>query len=969
MTHSNFASPARPECRAVLRGHCFGTASALAIISGLAPPVLAQTTPPAQAAQAPSIEEIVVTGSRIVRNGYEAPTPVSIVSAEQMQQSGVTQLADFVNQLPSLSGSTTRNDVTVSSGLQGLALLNLRALGTTRTLVLLDGQRSVASAVTGEVDTANMPADLVSRVDVVTGGASSAYGSDAIAGVVNFVLDKTYTGLKGEVSGGVSTFGDDRNWKVSLTGGTGFGNDRGHFLLSGSVAHNDGVLLNYRAWNQLGNKIMLNPAYSATNGQPEYLWVTGAGIDQGLPGGIINSGPLKGVYFGPSGTPAMLNYGSLVKDPYMVGGDWKATVQDTFQSLDTLLSQKSAFTRLSYDVTDAINVFAQLSWNETFAFHNDANHYQLLAVTVLSGNPFIPAPVQAQMNALKLSNLRLGTFLNDLGPFATDNTRYTNRYVIGGNGKFDASDSGWTWDAYFQSGETRAAEAIYNNAVKPYVENATDAVRNPTTGAIVCRSTLASPNNGCVPLNLFGTGVNSQAALSYITNGYNGPHRNERFVQDVGAANVRGEPFSDWAGAVSLAFGIEHRWEAVHDGPSDPLDAAGAYYNGNFQPNIGSYSVTEGYIETVVPLAKNQAWAQNLDLNGAVRGTGYSVSGYVTTWKIGATWTPISSITFRGTRSRDIRAPNLNELFAAGTSGPNALVDPFSNNATVAYNGITGGNTNLKPEVANSLGIGAVLQPTFFPGFNASVDYYDIHMDNAIGSASGQQIDDLCFQGHSQFCSQIVRTLVQGQPYITVYLVPQNFVNLVARGIDFEASYATRLSDIVDSWDGNVSMRFLATHFISNFSNSGIPGLIPTDTAGENSGSGPPHWRYQGTLLYVNDPVSVQIAARGVSAGTYSNSWIECTSGCPTSTSNNRTINYNRIEGALYWDATFTYKFHVGGDNDQEEAYLSVRNIANADPVAVHQGPTSDSYKSNAANCRLYDCFGRVFRAGLRFKM
>lgn len=951
------------------RRHSFGTVSTLAIMAGVSfsasQPALAQTAAPAD--QAPVIEEVVVTGSRIVRDGYEAPTPVSVLSAEQIQSSGVSQLSEFVNQLPSIAGSATPVQTSVSNGLQGIATINLRSLGSNRTLVLLDGQRSVPTAVTGEVDTSNFPGDLVSRVDVVTGGASSAYGSDAIAGVVNFVLDRTFTGLKGEIAGGVTTYGDGQNWKASITGGTGFGSDRGHFLFHAETDHAPGIPQCTRDWCSEGNKIMLNPTYTATNGQPNYLVVTHAGIDLGTPGGIINTGPLKGIYFGPGGVPAMFNYGALTRDPYTVGGDWKSTIQDTYLALGSTLTRHGLFARVSYDVTDDINVFAQASWASTWAFDYDSMQYGALAIQIKSDNPFIPASVLAQMNALKLTTITIGSFFQDLGAFATDNTRFANRYVVGGNGKFDALDTRWNWDAYVQVGVTRVSQSVYNNNVKTYTQNAIDAVRAPN-GAIICRSTLTAPNNGCVPFNVMGIGVNSKAALNYITNGGNPPHRNERFVQHVGAVNFNGEPFENWAGPVSFAFGIENRWEAVHDAPTSILDQTAQWYNGNFLANIGEYSVTEGYVETVVPLAKNTVWAQSLDFNGAIRATSYSVAGYVTTWKAGITYAPIDDIRFRVTRSRDIRAPNLSELFAAGTSGPNNLTDRSNNNIVTASNVITSGNINLTPEVANELGLGVVLQPGFFPGFSASVDYYNIHMGNAISSVAGQSVIDLCYQGRTQFCSSITRALVNNQPYITVRVQPQNFVDVLARGIDFEASYAAPLSSMVDSWDGNLSVRVLATRFLRNYTNSGVPGLIPVETAGQNTGSGPPNWRYQGTIQYSNETITAQLVGRGVSGGKYANAWIECTSGCPTATTNNPTVNYNHVDGALYFDTTFTYKFSLG-ESSKEELSLSIRNIMNSDPVPVHQGPLSNSYKAYAANTQLYDILGRTFRLALRFKM
>ncbi|MHB1206128.1 MAG: OmpA family protein, partial [Rhodospirillaceae bacterium] len=467
-------------------------------------------------------------------------------------------------------------------------------------------------------------------------------------------------------------------------------------------------------------------------------------------------------------------------------------------------------------------------------------------------------------------------------------------------------------------------------------------------------------------------GVNSAAAINYIT--AHQPHRNEDYKEDVQGVSVRGEPFSNWAGPISLALGLEHRREGVF-GTSSIDDINNNFFVGNFLGNIGHYDVTEGFVETVIPLAKDTVWAKSLDLNAAVRGTGYSVSGYVTTWKAGLTWAPIDDIRVRATRSRDIRAPNLSELFAAGTSNTNNVNDPFNLNAAgqptpTQYQGFAVGNLALVPEKADTTGLGVVLQPQFFPGFNASVDYYNIDIGNAIGTVGAQNIVDFCYQGKQDFCSAITRA-----PNATGVQVIQrirtssfNFVSQLARGIDFEASYRTPLDNLNSSWNGDLTLRFLATHFLKNYQNNGI--AKATDTVGSNAGNGPPNWRYVGTIDYNLDPLDVTLTARGVSAGTYNNSWIECTSGCPASTTDNPTTDLNRIDGALYWDLNLSYKFlREAEDGTDMEAFLNIKNLTNKDPAIVAQGPSGTSFTAAPSNPTLYDVLGRVFRAGVRFKL
>jgi iron complex outermembrane receptor protein len=273
----------------------------------------AQSAQSTQAAQASGVEEIVVTGTRIIRDGYSAPTPVEVLSMEDLNAQAQPNIADAVNRLPALQGSLgpQNADTNVSSGTGGVNQLNLRGLGPVRTLVLLDGKRVVGATLAGfvnngsSVDVNGFPGGLISRVDVVTGGASAVYGSDALAGVVNFVLDKTYTGIKGDVEGGITSFGDDPNAKVSLTGGAPFANGRGHVLFFAEHTYDKGISGNPRPWRASSYVMDLNPAYKPGNGLPQYTLQSDVGLAIATPGGLILSGPLAGTQFLQNGAPAL----------------------------------------------------------------------------------------------------------------------------------------------------------------------------------------------------------------------------------------------------------------------------------------------------------------------------------------------------------------------------------------------------------------------------------------------------------------------------------------------------------------------------------------------------------------------------------------------------------------------------------------------------------------------------------------
>jgi len=937
-------------------------------------PAATPTPAPAPAATEPAAgPDITVTGTRIVRDGYKAPSATAVLGAAEIENKAPANIADFVNELPSVSGSTAprANVGSVSAGQVGINALNLRNLGANRTLILLDGRRVAASTLGGLVDINTIPQALVKRVDVVTGGASADYGSDAVAGVVNFVLDKNFTGLKGSIQGGVTTYGDDRNYNLSLTAGFRFGGDRGHFIISGELAHNDGITgIGDRTWYDY-RKLFANPANpsgTAGNGQPQFLNLTGVGFATATPGGIITSGPLKGTYFGRGGTPTQFNYGSIVSGNFMQGGDYKYADFGTSGDLDPKTGRQSVYGRLSFDVTSNFELFAEGSYSRATAREGALNQFNFGAaaagsgITIQPDNAFIPASIKPLVTA----PFALGTFNGDLGSEVATTERSSLRMVIGADGKLDALGSNWSWDVSAQ----RSVNRIYTDfrtTITSRYNQAIDAVVNPATGAIVCRSTLTNPTNGCVPYNVFGTGVNSDAALNYVLGTSWG---RTKLTENVFAANLRGEPFSTWAGPVSIAAGIEHRTESV-SGTNDPLTTATTkpYFAGNFFASAGSYNVTEGYFETVVPLAKDVSFAKSLDLNGAVRATKYSISGYVTTWKVGLTYSPVDDITFRVTRSRDIRAPNLAELFQAGQTSTTSIPDPFRNNASTTVSQITSGSLNLRPEKADTFTAGVVLTPRFLPGFAASVDYYNVKIGDAISTPTAASAVSQCFLGNTTFCSQITRATTGTQinglfPIASVAVIPVNVARQIARGLDFEASYRGKVAG------GELTLRGMATRFLKNYSNDGITPAI--DTVGTNGTNGTlrnslPKWRYLVSLSYDRDPVSLSFTARGISAGVYNTSYIECTTTCPVQTAAqaaaNPTINNNRLPGAIYFDTNVTFKLPKNID-----LFVAVDNIANKDPASMAFGPSIGAAPLSY-NPLLYDVLGRTFRVGLRFKM
>lgn len=910
------------------------------------------------------LEEVVVTGSRIVREGYEAPTPLAVIGAEQLANRPDPNLAVLIAEMPAFSGSGVSASTSggLSSGTSGQSNANLRNLGSERTLILLDGQRTVGSSVSGQnVDISSYPQQLVTRVDIVTGGASAVYGSDAVAGVVNFVLDRNFVGVKGDLSGGMTVYGDAENFSLKLSAGFAFAGGRGHVLLSGEENYNAGTDGDGgREWNRTGHYIMLNPAYTATNGQPNQLVLDRVGFTGGTFGGMVQTGPLKGIAFGQNGVPYQFNYGPLTSNSNTQGGDWEATNYRRHYQMGFEAHRQNVFTRISYDMSDDVNLFVQSSWTSSReeGVVSPPQRLNQTGPTVRIDNAYLPASVRAAMLAANVTTIQIGTWNADMGDHYADNLRITLQNSVGLDGRFDAFGSEWNWNTYASYGISRPLLHFYNTFTIANYQLATDAVVHPTTGGIVCRIKLTQPNHPCSPWNTMGIGVNEQngAGRAYIT-GEDSQSWN-KVQQAVVSASMSGEPFSVPAGPVSLAFSAEHRIEDVLNRP-DATSVINGHNVANLPVLDGRQSVTEGAIETVIPLVNDASFADSWDVSAAVRATSYSLAGYVTTWKLGTTFAPSSDIRFRVTRSRDIRAPNIQELFQPTAFSLGTLRDPVTN-TTPTVNQFATGNADLEPEKADTLGVGVVLSPSFFEGFTASVDYWNVKLNGGIGTVTSQNVIDYCVNGQRpEFCAGITRT----NGVITE--VRRKFFNIAEqdlRGIDVESSYRFAMGDIFDGSEGDVALHGNATFYLRNFEDNKL--TPSSNQVGVNSGGlGPPNWRVNVSATYDLDPITVTLTSRLLSSGVLNAEWIECTSGCPTSTASNVTVNNNRLPGAFYLDANISYAFDVGPA--RSTAYFTAKNIFNRDPATI---PTVSNFQNLATGVAgIYDIFGTVFRAGLRF--
>jgi len=970
-------------------------------LGAFAAPALAQTAPQSAPAEEVKDEAIVITGTRVVRDGFSAPTPLTVMTMEEIQSSSPTNnIADFVNQLPSMAGSTrpSNSRLNLSDGTAGINALNLRSLGTVRTLVLVDGRRSVGSAITGQVDVNTIPQALVERVEVVTGGASAAYGSDAVAGVVNFVLNKKMTGLRLDADIGTTDKGDGFNYSIGAAGGLSFADGRGHFLLAGEYAHNDGILQVDRDWNHTGYVRIQDPTWTSTSTTPQFLIRRQVGAANSTPGGLITGSAggvanrLRGTYFGEGGVVRQYQFGALTfpvltgsGGPSLTqGGDWQINDSGRRIGLDPRDDRYGVFGRLSFEVSDSFELFAEASYNrQETLFNAGPNLITGLSLGATGCSTATPTSAPATCNAFLynalgasqlagITSVTLGTTAVDLPNRNSNNEREVQRYVIGAEGSFEMFGQSAHWDIYGQYGRAQLREQLRNIMQTDRRTNALNAVfaqaGNPSglpVGSIQCAinvdANLTNNDPACRPLNLLGIGVADPAAAAYILGD---PYRDQTLEQTVVGANLAMTPFATWAGDVSVAIGAEYRKEQVKGFvPTEfqPIVTMGStrtvWSVGNYLPSQGSYDVKEAYFETVVPLGFG------LDFNGAVRATDYSTSGYVTTWKLGATWQPIDDIRLRVTRSRDIRAPNLNELYQAGTQNTDSVRNPWfpaagpgtvSYPTNLPYLGTVVGNLNLRPEKADQWNIGAVISPRFIPGFTVSVDYFDISLKDAIDVLSASEIVNRCFEGRQDLCDAITpdpstptRVLIRRSPF--------NYVSVVGRGLDIDAAYRVPL----DGLGGNLNLRGVATRYIERTETTGIAGTVPVDLAGSTA---LPSWIYRFSANFDTPTFGITVVARGVSATKYAATGIECSTSCPLSTSQFPTYDDLDIAGSFYVDLNFTAKFDAWGNEGGGELFVNVTNLFDRGAILLPE-------TGLAANSTYSDLLGRAFRVGVRLKL
>lgn len=969
------------------RTRFLATSAAFALISTAAHAQTTPSAPPADAApqdQAADAEgDIIVTGTRVQVSGFTAPTPTKVLGIEQLNERGLSNIGEFLNEVPSFRATQTPSVNPQNASGAGQNYADLRALGGIRTLTLVDGRRFVPSAATGQVDLNLIPTLMINRVDVVTGGASAAYGSDAVSGVVNIITDRRLQGFKSDLSMGISQEGDAEELRISLAAGTDFAGDRGHIVVGGEYVKSEGVDNFFkRDWGrEQGEQVSYVGPRPA--GAPSRFYARGVQALNYAYGGVIignnaDTNPangadvLRGIQFGPGGTVIPFPYGTAIGTSAInfTGGNPGLYARNS-HTLVLPLERKVAMAHFDYALTDDISLFVDANIGKTGAKFHTASTRDTApgAVVITRDNAFLPAPVATiidNFNATRpvgtpaITSFSLGRQSNDFGQVRANNQNTTGRIVAGLEGKLGG---GWSFDAYYQYGRNEFDSVLRNLRVEQRYRFAFDATL--VGGVPVCRN-VAARAAGCVPINLFGEGSPSQAAIAYV----NGSSSyNVVTTQQVGAVNLRGEPFATWAGPVAVAVGGEYRREKAV-ALADPISQANGFNYGNNKSFAGAYTVKEVYGEVAVPLARYADFFHSLDLNGAIRYTDYSSSGGVTTWKVGATWEPVDGILVRGTRSRDIRAPNNSDLFAENLTR-STLNNPFSG-ATEQITTVALQNPALLPEKADTTTVGISLSPSFLPGFNLSVDYYDISIGNAIATFGAQQVLDSC-KGEVDrsapgfFCSFVTRN---GNLVSEVRTQLLNVAVVETNGVDFDMSYRFPLGEgrVTTRLSGNYVAHLTTDDGLGTPRTFNAAGVITSvgsvvDRAGQSGGFGSgiisngatsvPHWIVSGSLTYAIGGFTATAQGRYIQRAAFDRTLVgpEDRDYDPRSPIS---IGSNRIAGRFYLNLSASIDV-INDGRRKFQLYGVVNNATDKDPP----------FPAVAA-AGLFDRVGRFFKVGVR---
>jgi len=925
------------------------------------------------AAESESVEQIVVTGSRVITNGNDNPTPTAVVTADELARINPGPMLQALSALPQLPA--TPNQGAQGQGPQGL--VNLRGIGFARNLIQFDGFRVgfTFNGFAGQgVDSNLIPQLLLKRVDIVTGGASAVYGSDAVSGVVNYVVDHDFNGVKIVGQAGETTYRDDHSWNAGIAAGMRLLDGRAHIEFSYQDFNNPGIRNRFDRewgrglWSIQGGGTAANPFNLYSNTRLGFLSF----------GGLISSGPLAGLNFTQNGVLTPFVHGQPTPTPGVeIGGDggyfsaaWAIAKQDS----------QNGLLRLDFDATERVHAFAQLAVGNVFYVVNDFPGNSMLGFfggpTAIGYNNAYLGGIQPGYQALIAGQDPLSSFsfakmiTGDQMPGPTSNVSSTQYLFQTG---LDGSWGAYKWNVGYERQDELAKYEDPNSLNNGRLYAALNAVINPANNQVVCHAALVNPAYAnCVPLNVFGPGSVSPQAFQYVRQDV----RNDtRYQMDDFVASINGAPISDWAGPVNMALSAEWRrnsYEVTSNAlPTDVVDCNGIQFNcgpGTPAYTVGAQAnfpkasehVVEAAYEVDLPLLKDLAFAKSLNLNGAARYTNYQASGSVATWKLGATWHLNDAFTVRTTRSRDIRAPSITDLYQPATQGLDQFTD-LHTGVTASVTEVTQGNPNLKPEDSDTTTFGIVWKPQFIDGASLSLDYYHIKITNGLVTLQAhQQVNELACEksgGTSPVCDLYVRphpfsdTSPDNFP-ILAYNEQINSAGLLTYGLDLELDYAHRL------FGRPFSSRLLVTYQPHLIYDTGPGGKFDVGGAADGIGGLPNTPSVRG-LLELNYEVSPNLTTSIQER--YRNALKQFADSTPPFV-----FAQGDLAAAAYTDANVNYRWKLtGADLD---TYFNIRNVFNTQPHPWASSGGGSLIGAFGGYNLPDDNIGRYFTVGFRLK-
>lgn len=938
--------------------------------------------------------DIVVTGSRIVRPDLEANVPVAAVTADALQQDAAINIQDTLQELPQVGIGVSRTNSNFATGANGVATVNLRNLGSSRTLVLVNGRRFVAGlAGSSAVDINNIPTDFIQRVDVVTGGASAVYGSEAISGVVNFILKDKFEGIQARGQYGLTNLGDNPRYMASMTAGRSFMAGRANVIANFTYDKDTGLLSRKRAISdqdcyQTASPDECGPAYYSTfaaQGRFELLNAKGARTNVLGGQGLFTFDKDNNLVSGfPTGSGYNRNQARRIAVP-----------------VERYLGNVIA----NLEVADGVTLYAEGTYGKvkssskieaTPLAYTDIYDGSVGSIGIPITNPFIPAGVRAAIatanNDADPTNdvAAIGFRRRQVEIFDRSNKadRDTWRIAAGIRGDVMSNVRYNISYVYGKLKDFTSSEDIdnvrYNNAL--------NAIVDPTTGKIVCANPAARAA-GCVPINLFGYNTASPEAAAYVLSRV---PKSEQVTngQQVVSANLSGDLMELPAGKLGMALGAEYRRESSLDDLDELTNTGGN--SGNLIPDTrGEFHVWEVYGETNVPLVSEKPFFHYLGLTGAARYSDYSTVGSVFSWNAGAEWAPVDGLRLRGVYAVANRAPNIGELFSAPAETFPTVTDPCTGVSATTFNpatttaaqatacrtlpgfaanvgastkgaffyeladiqginGFDGGNLNLKEETARTLTLGGVLTPRAIRGFSVSIDYFRIKVKDAVGTVPRDVSIGQCLEtGAARFCNNVIRSANTGR-LKAVNAQLANIADLKTSGVDVAIKYNRGLGLFADDrLDLSLNYTYLIALEKRAFAGAPLEGNRGQLGGDGRLGAGFEH-KATGRIGYTLNNVALS----------WQVNYLDKIMDTRTGYGDAGLDALNNVGDAFYHDVQA--RLRMGAD-DRFEFYVGVDNLLDRKPPFLPSGFASNITGTETAS-DVYDPFGRRYYAGARVR-